>query len=260
MECDTPETLEVVKPKLIRQIKTRRLTLGLTGKALADQSGVSRASISEIENARHIPTLSTFSKLAGVLGITVQVVETDRNQQGRGRPRTKAPADLWAFFRLILLTGARPGEIIAATIFNYSRKAECITLKTHKTSKKTRKPRIIRLSKEACQLCDKLTAGRKTGPLLPAIDGGHVRRDSVTTVYRAWKDDKKEVRQHHHLNAFRHLWISNLLVEGVPIFEVSAMAGTSVREIERTYGHFCKRQSADAFRKLEQSHRASGIQ
>jgi len=59
------------------------------------------------------------------------------------------------------------------------------------------------------------------------------------------------VREHVTPYSFRHLYISELLMIGTPIFQVAKMAGTSLGEIERTYGHFFNRDLAVAQAKLD---------
>ncbi len=56
-------------PTLAEHLKTLRLDLGLSLQALAEKSGVSRASLSRIENADVSPTAETLGRLAAAFAL-----------------------------------------------------------------------------------------------------------------------------------------------------------------------------------------------
>lgn len=72
----------------------------------------------------------------------------------------------------------------------------------------------------------------------------------IKTKYDAGKE-AGYTRDHITPYAFRDLYISELLMNGEPIFQVAKMAGTSATEIERTYGHFFNVQVIEAQERLE---------
>jgi hypothetical protein len=39
------------------------------------------------------------------------------------------------------------------------------------------------------------------------------------------------------MSAVRHTFVSEAIAAGIPTFEIARMAGTSVLQIEKTYGH-----------------------
>lgn len=53
------------------QIKTARITSGLTQKQLADAIGSYQANIAEIEAGRKSPSLKTLQKIVDVTGISI---------------------------------------------------------------------------------------------------------------------------------------------------------------------------------------------
>ena len=53
--------------------------------------------------------------------------------------------------------------------------------------------------------------------------------------------------------------ISELLMIGIPTFQVAKMAGTSLREIERSYGHFFNQNLAEAQAKLDEVRRQHAL-
>lgn len=57
--------------RLSRNISSRRRTLGLTQAALAERLGVDTETLSRFERGKHVPSLATLEKLAGLLMTTV---------------------------------------------------------------------------------------------------------------------------------------------------------------------------------------------
>jgi transcriptional regulator with XRE-family HTH domain len=63
-----------VTARVARSIKDRREQLGLTLRALAEQSGVSSSMISDIERGTKSPTISTLSALAEALAVSISLL------------------------------------------------------------------------------------------------------------------------------------------------------------------------------------------
>src|SRR4051812_29038399 len=57
------------EPKPMRELTRIREERGLSQQALADASGVNKATINQIERGRRSPNLETLEKLAGALGV-----------------------------------------------------------------------------------------------------------------------------------------------------------------------------------------------
>jgi transcriptional regulator with XRE-family HTH domain len=57
------------EPKPMRELTRIREERGLSQQALADSSGVNKATINQIERGRRSPNLETLEKLAGALGV-----------------------------------------------------------------------------------------------------------------------------------------------------------------------------------------------
>lgn len=64
-------------------LRTLRRDRGLSGGALAERSGVSRAMISRIENGDAQPTASLLGRLSGALGISLSELIAHAEQDGR---------------------------------------------------------------------------------------------------------------------------------------------------------------------------------
>jgi integrase len=72
--------------------------------------------------------------------------------------------------------------------------------------------------------------------LFPAQKGGYLdlnrwRRDEWKPALRA------AGLAHRSPYAMRHTFISECIAAGIPTFEIARIAGTSVLQIEKTYGH-----------------------
>ncbi len=65
------DTIEPLGIRLARNISTRRRTLELTQAQLAERLGVETETLSRFERGKHLPSLSTLERLAGLLQITI---------------------------------------------------------------------------------------------------------------------------------------------------------------------------------------------
>ena len=92
------------------------------------------------------------------------------------------------------------------------------------------------LSSRALAALDELPTQLRSPLLFPAPKGGPIRlgnwrkREWIPALFGAGVEYRRPY-------ALRHTGISQWLAAGVPIFDVSRYAGTSLQMIERTYGH-----------------------
>ena len=98
------------------------------------------------------------------------------------RDRIPTPAETVAIltqaspaFRLIYSAlrqcGARPGELCRATIADVDRTSRVITLKEHKTARKTGQPRRIPLGRKLSDMLDRAIGSRTEGPVFLSPTG-----------------------------------------------------------------------------------------
>jgi integrase len=84
-----------------------------------------------------------------------------------------------------------------------------------------------------------MPSGTRSGLGRPASKAGYLSLDNWRT--REWYDalDGAGIarRGPYHL---RHTFASEALAAGISIFELSRLMGTSVKEIDRTYGHLVR--------------------
>lgn len=67
-----PESADLpLSARLSRNISVRRRSLGLTQAQLAERLGVDTETLSRFERGKHLPSLSTLERLAGLLMMTV---------------------------------------------------------------------------------------------------------------------------------------------------------------------------------------------
>jgi integrase len=141
------------------------------------------------------------------------------------------PADLRALCTALLLTAARPGEIVAAKIPDFDAKQGTLILQG-KTGRRT-----VSLSSAAIAFFAEQTCNRigKT-PLVHRADGKPWDRFS-------WRDPFKEAvkaaKLPHDvvLYSLRHAAISEMLIAGIDATIVARLAGTSTAMIDKHYGH-----------------------
>ena len=104
--------------------------------------------------------------------------------------------------------------------------------------------RRIMLNDEAMAIVSKLCKGRASDDPIFTDDKSRAWT-RLTLGYRFMKLRKRaKVRKGITIYSFRHRWISMALMAGVDVATVAKMAGTSIGQVEKTYGHY----STDHFR------------
>ncbi|HDV6367263.1 TPA: tyrosine-type recombinase/integrase [Burkholderia cepacia] len=139
------------------------------------------------------------------------------------------PDDLRTLAIALLLTGARPGEVASANASDFDKSAGTLAL-DGKTGK-----RIIPLSTKAREFFTTQVKDRiGNAPLL-------VRADNERWTAPAWGRMFREAREKAKLPdavlySMRHTYISESISQGMNVYEVATLTGTSVDIIQRHYG------------------------
>lgn len=151
------------------------------------------------------------------------------------------------FLRAIQLTGARPGELAAATVADFDSKAGTVILRHKKGRPAKLRPRAVVLADDGVAFFKKQTRNRMPSvPLLIDQDsepwGRHRWADEVQAAIRkvnTTAKGKARIPVGASAYSFRHARISELLQDyGVDPITVAQQTGTSTRMIEQTYFKF----------------------
>lgn len=155
-------------------------------------------------------------------------------------------------------TGARTGELCNAVVRDFMNRTKQLSLGKHKRVRTQHNPtlRNIQIGDGIFKILDHNTRGKRPdAPLFTHNDGsswnGNQINKRLKRVIEMATEHGEPVRSHLTIYSFRDLYISELLMIGTPAFQVAKMAGTSLREIERTYGHFFNRDLATAQANLD---------
>ncbi|MBM4071413.1 MAG: hypothetical protein FJ271_21120 [Planctomycetes bacterium] len=177
-------------------------------------------------------------------------------------PRQENPYGSFAdMLRCYYHTGARTGELAACLVEDVLFRTGQVILGKHKRSETQREPTIrhITLNKDALEIFRRQCEGKeKTQPVFLNSDGRQWTGSLLPKRFNRIKEVTKEkkigaIRGEITIYAFRHLWISEMLMEGNDITTVARMAGTSITMIERVYGHFRNKHLQKAQDKLDRA-------
>lgn len=147
--------------------------------------------------------------------------------------------------RAALLTGARYGELAAATVGDLDSKGETLRL-SGKTG-----PRTCYLSAEAARFFRPLARDKlPAAPLLMREDGGpwgksHQHRRMSAAVKEAGLPSETV------FYSLRHYYISRALLAGIPVQVIAENVGTSIRMIEKHYGKFTRTDRRNMLSKVK---------
>lgn len=146
-------------------------------------------------------------------------------------------------FRMLLtvlsLSGCRPGEVAKVQVEDWH--DDRWIIKKHKTSKKTRKPRVVYLC-PCLRTITRIAAGdRKSGPLFMASSSEGWTYEKMRRRFERLRQRVK-VDPKCVLYSFRHTSITNALIAGVDVSTVAEVHGTSIQMIQMAYGHLCQHQ------------------
>ncbi|QOQ84223.1 MULTISPECIES: tyrosine-type recombinase/integrase [Comamonas] len=157
-----------------------------------------------------------------------------------------APADLSNFLKGLSLLPLRPGTLAKICVCDFSARLRTLSLPMDKGQER----RQIQLSKQAFELC--LEQAQNAEPSAPLF-----RQQTQAAWHKdAWKDRIKLAASQAGLPketvtyTLRHSTITDLVHQGVDLLTVAQISGTSVKMIEKHYGHLRNEVSSQALEKL----------
>lgn len=140
--------------------------------------------------------------------------------------------------RVLHGTGARPGEVCAITSETFDPTTGLVKLTEHKTDH-TGRPRLIFPPGDVVELLREQLARFGAGPLLRSRKGKPFTGRSVT---KAMQYLRKKTGIKAIAYGYRHTFVTDALVNGVPDAHVAALVGhTSTAMIYRHYSHLGSR-------------------
>jgi integrase len=152
-----------------------------------------------------------------------------------------------AFLRALELTGARPGELAAATVADLDAKHETLLLSSRKGRPAKLRTRAVILSREGGEFFRQQAKGKlPAAPLFLDAEGRPWERHewaaeirTAAAIVNARARGKNRIPPGASAYGFRHARISELLqVHGVDPLTVAVQTGTSLKMIEKAYYKF----------------------
>lgn len=159
--------------------------------------------------------------------------------------------DAQPIYRCLRLTGARPGELCAATIDQLHGTAgeRVVVLEKHKTAKKTGKPRRILLSEQAEELAVASIGERQAGTIFVTRLGRPWIVDRLSREFRRCRD-QLGISRRVVLYTTRHAAASMMIEAGADISEVQAQLGHTDIQTTQKYLHLSERKVRASVTKL----------
>lgn len=157
-------------------------------------------------------------------------------------------------------TGARTSELCQALVSDFMPRTKQVCLGKHKRVRTQHNSTVrnIQVDEELLVVLARNARGKRSSdPLFAHESGRSWNQGEVNCWLRALRAVTtragEPIRDHITPYSFRDLYISELLMIGVEPFKVAKMAGTSLKEIDRTYGHFFNHDLAEAQERLAAS-------
>jgi integrase len=166
--------------------------------------------------------------------------EVERNHE---KILAASPASYRPMLQALKDTGARPGELLAATVPDFNPKLGAIVFRkemtrgagrfSHKTSK--RKDRVIFLSGPTLDYVRDVATQRDTGRIFLRKGPNGFVRFSITD--RFLKLQKKLKMPHLTAYSYRHTFATELLKAGMDVDTLAELMGNSAMVIRQHYSH-----------------------
>jgi integrase len=169
-------------------------------------------------------------------------------QQRKAFLDASGEGDFHDFALAHILTGARPGELARMRRRQFDARTKSASL-IGKTSKKTG-ARTVPLSDEATSLFSRRSQSLTGDDLLFTNQGVKWKHYEWDAYVRAAANSAKSPAG-TVLYCFRHSWITQSLLDGMPAFQVAKLTGTSLAMIEKHYGHLVTSRAREELNRVK---------
>jgi integrase len=150
--------------------------------------------------------------------------------------------------------GPRTGELARIRVCDVEFDKQQVTLIKHKrsTTMTTPKARTLTLNEETMEILKGLCEGKgQQDAVFTQANGKPWTTDRLDKAFKKVRD-AAGVRDSLTLYSFRHLWVSDQLQADTETVLIADMAGTSIRQIERTYGHIRTEHKREAQQRMDE--------
>ncbi len=139
-------------------------------------------------------------------------------------------------------TGCRPSEVARISAADVDLEAGTWTFIKHKTFRKTGKPRVVYLTPAMIELTRNLMEKHRTGPLFRNRLGNPFTRNAIRCRFRNLRKKLPHLKDVVSY-CFRHSYITDALVNGVPAATVAELVGhKDLKMIEDHYSHLAEKR------------------
>ena len=154
--------------------------------------------------------------------------------------------ELVPFVRALCMLPLRPGPLAPARVGDFDSRRQMLTIKTDKAGG----GRSLLLPPAAVELLSTQSTDKLPAAYLFARPGGEPwNKDAWKKPIKA-AAEQADLPPETTLYTVRHSVITDLVTQGLDIFTVAQLAGTSVRMIEQHYGHLRQEHARDALARL----------
>ena len=163
----------------------------------------------------------------------------------RAKLLSKATPEAKRYIRTMLLLPLRPGDVAKLKVEHFDASQKTLVIPSGKTKK-----HIIALPGEV--VAHLKACAKNKLPLAPLVS----RDDGSEWKKEAWRDAIQDAAAAAKLPVetcaytLRHCVITDLVIGGVDLFTVAKLAGTSIKMIEKHYGHLGGEHARNALEKL----------
>lgn len=210
---------------------------------------------------KHDSELLTKEEIKALLAFADQDLDSVRGDDGRMRSKKAAELRTGAdnpyvgfadMLRLYHGLGCRTSELACIQVKHVDfRKCQVVVRHKRELTMADPVPRVLTLNDAELAIFKLHCRGKSPDDFVFTQPGGQAWcQDRLNERFKKVRDIAG-VRDTITIYSYRHLWISEAIEADVPLATIAEMAGTSVKQIEATYGHIRHSHRSDARSRLD---------